>query len=220
MKFLDLFAGIGGFRRGLERSGHTCIGHVEIDKYANKSYMAMYGLEACPYGVDSGPNSCKMCSPEVREDCDGKTCNGEWYAKDIKQIRAGEIPKAEIWTFGFPCTDISISGRMAGLHEERSGLFLQLLVCSKARLPKINPDTLSLRMLNILCQAKKAQLLPPFSLNYGKQGMTQNGVLLIPKSSEFPSTGKGCTLLDILETDVPEKYFLSAEQTLRLLKDS
>ena len=116
MKFLDLFAGIGGFRRGLERSGHTCIGHVEIDKYANKSYMAMYGLEACPYGVDSGPNSCKMCSPEVREDCDGKTCNGEWYAKDIKQIRAGEIPKAEIWTFGFPCTDISISGRMAGLH--------------------------------------------------------------------------------------------------------
>ena len=50
MKFLDLFAGIGGFRRGLERSGHTCIGHVEIDKYANKSYMAMYGLEACPYG--------------------------------------------------------------------------------------------------------------------------------------------------------------------------
>lgn len=81
----------------------------------------MYGLEACPYGLDSGPNSCKMCSPEVREDCDGKTCNGEWYAKDIKQIRAGEIPKAEIWTFGFPCTDISISGRMAGLHGERSG---------------------------------------------------------------------------------------------------
>ena len=52
MKFLDLFAGIGGFRRGLERSGHTCIGHVEIDKYANKSYMAMYRLETCPY-----PNS-------------------------------------------------------------------------------------------------------------------------------------------------------------------
>ena len=50
LTFLDLFAGIGGFRRGLERSGHTCVGHVEIDKYANKSYMAMYGLEVCPYG--------------------------------------------------------------------------------------------------------------------------------------------------------------------------
>lgn len=46
-----------------------------------------------------------MCKPEVRKNCDGKNCKGEWYAKDIKQIRAGEIPKAEIWTFGFPCTD-------------------------------------------------------------------------------------------------------------------
>ena len=42
MTFLDLFAGIGGFRRGLERSGHVCVGHVEIDKYANKSYIRRY----------------------------------------------------------------------------------------------------------------------------------------------------------------------------------
>lgn len=139
MKFLDLFAGIGGFRRGLERSGHTCIGHVEIDKYANKSYMAMYELEACPYGLDSGSNSCKMCSPEVRKDCDGKTCNGEWYAKDIKQLRAGEIPKAEIWTFGFPCTDISISGRMAGLHGARSGLFFTVVGLLKGTAPQDKP---------------------------------------------------------------------------------
>lgn len=127
MKFLDLFAGIGGFRRGLERSGHTCVGHVEIDKYANKSYMAMYELEVCPVGEDTGSNFCKMCSAEVRKNCDGKTCKGEWYAKDIKQLRAGEIPKAEIWTFGFPCTDISISGRMAGLHGKRSGLFFTVV---------------------------------------------------------------------------------------------
>ena len=42
MEFLDLFSGIGGFRRGLERSGHRCIGHVEIDKYANISYMGLF----------------------------------------------------------------------------------------------------------------------------------------------------------------------------------
>ena len=155
MKFLDLFAGIGGFRRGLERSGHTCIGHVEIDKYANKSYMAMYGLEACPYGVDSGPNSCKMCSPEVREDCDGKTCNGEWYAKDIKQIRAGEIPKAEIWTFGFPCTDISISGRMAGLHGERSGLFFTVVGLLKGTAPQDKPRYLIVENVKHLVSSEK-----------------------------------------------------------------
>lgn len=42
MKFLDLFSGIGGFRLGLEKAGHECVGFVEIDKYARKSYEAMH----------------------------------------------------------------------------------------------------------------------------------------------------------------------------------
>lgn len=123
MEFLDLFSGIGGFRRGLERSGHKCVGHVEIDKYANISYMAMYELYPCKYGKCGESNCCRICSKEVSEHCDGNQCKGEWFAKDIKQLTAGEIPRAEIWTFGFPCTDISLSGKRAGLAGERSGLF-------------------------------------------------------------------------------------------------
>lgn len=42
MKFLDLFAGIGGFRLGLEQAGHTCVGFVEIDKFARRSYEAIF----------------------------------------------------------------------------------------------------------------------------------------------------------------------------------
>ena len=38
MKFLDLFAGIGGFRLGMESAGHECIGFCEIDKFARESY--------------------------------------------------------------------------------------------------------------------------------------------------------------------------------------
>ncbi|HEM2924098.1 TPA: DNA cytosine methyltransferase, partial [Streptococcus suis] len=34
MKFLDLFAGIGGFRLGMESQGHKCVGFCEIDKFA------------------------------------------------------------------------------------------------------------------------------------------------------------------------------------------
>ncbi|EAG8534380.1 DNA cytosine methyltransferase, partial [Listeria innocua] len=45
MNFLDLFAGIGGFRLGMERAGHKCVGYVEIDKYARKSYEAIHGAE-------------------------------------------------------------------------------------------------------------------------------------------------------------------------------
>ncbi len=157
MTFLDLFAGIGGFRRGLERSGHTCVGHVEIDKYANRSYMAMYGLENCSRGEGENPDSnyCRMCSREVRENCDGKECKGEWYAKDIKQLTAGEIPKAEIWTFGFPCTDISISGRMAGLHGERSGLFFTVIGLLKGTAAEDKPRYLIVENVKHLVSSER-----------------------------------------------------------------
>lgn len=51
MKFLDLFAGIGGFRLGMESAGHECVGFCEIDKFARKSYKAIHNTE--------GENKCK-----------------------------------------------------------------------------------------------------------------------------------------------------------------
>ena len=38
LRFLDLFSGIGGFALGLERAGHECIGHSEIEKNADAIY--------------------------------------------------------------------------------------------------------------------------------------------------------------------------------------
>ncbi len=139
MEFLDLFSGIGGFRRGLERSGHRCIGHVELDKYANKSYMAMYELWPCKYEQEGERNCSRICKREVREDCDGERCKGEWFAKDIEQLTAGEIPKAEIWTFGFPCTDISLAGKRKGLAGKRSGLFFTVVSLLKSTADENKP---------------------------------------------------------------------------------
>jgi DNA (cytosine-5)-methyltransferase 1 len=45
MKFFDLFAGIGGFRVGLEAHGHECVGSCEIDVYARKVYAKNFGHE-------------------------------------------------------------------------------------------------------------------------------------------------------------------------------
>lgn len=43
IRFFDMFAGIGGFRSGLEAiGGFECVGYCEIDKYANQAYEAMY----------------------------------------------------------------------------------------------------------------------------------------------------------------------------------
>lgn len=94
MKFLDLFSGLGGFRLGLEMAGHECVGHCEIDKFANKSYIAMH---------------------EPKE--------SEWFAEDITKVRADELPGADIWCFGFPCQDISIAGKQKGFGGHRSSLF-------------------------------------------------------------------------------------------------
>lgn len=45
MKFLDLFADIGGFRLGMESAGHECVGFCEIDKFARTSYKAIHDTE-------------------------------------------------------------------------------------------------------------------------------------------------------------------------------
>ena len=94
MLFLDFFSGIGGFRLGMELAGHQCIGHCEKDKYAELSYRAMH---------------------DIKED--------EWFGEDITKVRAEELPRADVWCFGFPCQDISIGGNKAGFKGNRSSLF-------------------------------------------------------------------------------------------------
>ena len=45
MKFYDLFCGIGGFRIGMEKNGHECVGSCEIDEQARQVYTKNFGCE-------------------------------------------------------------------------------------------------------------------------------------------------------------------------------
>ncbi|MFO1443663.1 DNA cytosine methyltransferase [Bacillus sp. Bva_UNVM-123] len=45
MIFLDLFAGIGGFRLEMELAGHECIGHIEKDKFGRVCYSSIHGTD-------------------------------------------------------------------------------------------------------------------------------------------------------------------------------
>lgn len=98
MKFIDFFSGIGGIRLGLEQAGHECVGFCEYDKYARKAYTAMYNTES------------------------------EWQCNDIRTVKPYDLPRADLWCFGFPCQDISIAGKQRGLQDgERSGLFFEIM---------------------------------------------------------------------------------------------
>lgn len=105
MKFIDMFAGIGGFRSGLEKAGHECAGYIEWDKYARESYQAIYNTE------------------------------GEFTANDIREVKGIELPDVDLWTFGSPCQDISIAGKQKGLVKgERSSMFFEVIRLLKERI--------------------------------------------------------------------------------------
>jgi DNA (cytosine-5)-methyltransferase 1 len=109
LTFIDFFSGVGGFRHGLELAGMKCVGFCEKDAFAVRSYRAMYDTE------------------------------GEWYGNDITELSADDVPKADIWTAGSPCQNVSIAGRRAGLHGDRSGLFFDFVDLLKGKAEENKP---------------------------------------------------------------------------------
>ncbi|ADG00867.1 hypothetical protein CBF_3282 [Clostridium botulinum F str. 230613] len=114
--------------------------------------------------------------------------------------------------------------KISALPENREGskesvqvCFSQLQDLMKIQKKKINPSTYLLRTLKTYLVLTEGLTSPDFSLKWTKSGMMQNGRLLTQEISEFHRTGKECSLLDILEKEVPEKYFLSQEQVNRLV---
>ena len=84
MKFLDFFAGIGGFRRGMELAGHECVGFCEYDKFAYGSYVSMHLLtEEQRERLMTMPKN-----KRIKEIGKEEYRNGEWYARDIREENA------------------------------------------------------------------------------------------------------------------------------------
>ena len=110
LTFLDFFSGVGGFRQGLELAGMKCIGFCEKDKFARKSYEAMYDTK------------------------------GEWFHDDITTIDPTRLPKADLWCAGSPCQNVSIAGKRAGLYGERSGLFFTFVELIKSQKEEDKPE--------------------------------------------------------------------------------
>ena len=109
MKFLDLFAGIGGFRLGMETSGHECIGFCEIDKFARASYKAIHNTE------------------------------GEIELHDITTVTDDDvraIGEVDVICGGFPCQAFSIAGARRGFEDTRGTLFFEIARFASILKPK------------------------------------------------------------------------------------
>ena len=101
-----MFSGIGGFREGLTRvGGFECVGHCEIDKYANRSYNALFDTK------------------------------GEWFIEDARKADPSTMPDFQLLCGGFPCQTFSIAGSRKGFGDPRGTLFFELARLAEARKP-------------------------------------------------------------------------------------
>ena len=112
MKFIDLFAGIGGFRLGMESAGHECVAFCEIDKFARASYKAIHDTE------------------------------GETEYHDITSVTDEQWSQfrgtVDVICGGFPCQAFSVAGKRKGfLDETRGTLFFEIARAAKQIKPRI-----------------------------------------------------------------------------------
>lgn len=104
--FFDMFAGIGGFRSGLEAAeGYDCVGYCEIDRYARRAYEAVYDTK------------------------------GELYFNDARTIEAGKLPDFDLICGGFPCQSFSIAGKRGGFDDARGTLFFEIVRIAAVKRP-------------------------------------------------------------------------------------
>lgn len=97
LKFIDLFAGIGGFHLALSNLGMQCVFASEFDEAARKTYLANHSLEE------------------------------DFFNTDIRSASYDLIPDHDILCAGFPCQAFSHVGKRVGLtdgsNSERGNLF-------------------------------------------------------------------------------------------------
>lgn len=111
-KFIDLFAGIGGFHLAFHHLGAECVFAAEWDTHARKTYEFNF----------------KDLSPKLFE-------NG-MFARDITEVAPSSIPDFDVLCAGFPCQPFSQAGFKMGFDETRGTLFFNIASIIKAKQPQ------------------------------------------------------------------------------------
>jgi DNA (cytosine-5)-methyltransferase 1 len=108
IKFIDVFAGIGGFHYAFHSVGGECVFASELDKNARLSYESNF----------------KDISPKLFQK--NTAGNYQFFNEDINDVVLDEVPSFDILCGGFPCQAFSIAGLRKGFEDTRGTLFFNI----------------------------------------------------------------------------------------------
>lgn len=107
-RFIDLFAGIGGFHTAMHSVGGKCVFASEWDKNARITYEENYkAIEPSLFAKD-------------------KEGNYKFFNADINDVELDEVPDFDVLCGGFPCQAFSIAGKRKGFEDTRGTLFFNI----------------------------------------------------------------------------------------------
>lgn len=190
IKYFDIFAGIGGFRSGLEKAGgFECVGYCEIDKYAKKAYETLYDTE------------------------------NEVYYDDARKIDPNELPDLDLICGGFPCQSFSIAGKRKGFSDTRGTLFFEIARIAAIKKPKyLLLENVPGLLSHDQGRTFAAIIGTLDELGYDVVWEVLNSAdFSRAELRQCPNPEKECILSDFIEKSVPEKYCLSQMQIQKLL---
>lgn len=235
MRHLELFSGIGGFRRALDLLAldgimpFECVGYSEIDNKAKQTYKANFNVE-------------------------GEVDMGDIVAFTSNQENINALDDFDLLTGGFPCQTFSVMGQQAGFDEDRGQMFFRIMDFIRARHPRYvllenvknlyrhdNGNTyariehelqnegyqvfsnifntvdfhLPQKRSRVLIFATTEEVPVDFTENY----TPENVKALFDENYEHLSVAHYETTLDILELHVEQRYFLTERLKPTILAD-
>lgn len=214
LKLLSLFSGIGAFEKALTNIGqnYEVVHYCEIDKFASYAYSVLH---------------------HVKE---------ELNLGDVSKVDEHALRDFDLLTYGFPCQDISLAGKMKGIipGETRSGLLYEALRILECKKPKF---AIAENVRNLVsCRFKddfEAMLKELDDLGYNSYWKVLNArdygspqarervfIVSIRKDIDngkfkFPEPIEGLTNINsILDKSVDSKYYCSNQYISDFIKDT
>jgi DNA-cytosine methyltransferase len=148
IRFIDLFAGIGGFRYGLEKVGKCkpirtrtigkCLQHGrdipdckcggwQPRQVSTKRHRLFNGKYCCVYTNEWDKYAAQIYTKHY----------GECDTRDIRTVKSCEIPDFDLLVGGFPCQAFSIAGKRRGFDDTRGTLFFDIARILKEKKPRL-----------------------------------------------------------------------------------